>query len=241
MKDVPSQLVNCFSKKDYLSATKMLVSSINTGENALKDVVGLQELKSELQLKKQVNYIEIAWNCSLIKPSQIISLAGFSLINLFIKLWASDLLFRLQELYTKVVAEVKEQIYVRSPQEIVALTRQGSARDSTDQSSPSALGSDKKTPSKRSQFRLEVPGSAKYVNFWYLDLLSLLQKSIIFYLYNSLVLQIFTNFLFFSCLISNNFISLDFCAISWVPILCTSLRIEYILLEIWFLLNSNLF
>ena len=41
-------------KKDYLSATKMLVSSINNGENALKDVVGLQELKSELHVKKQV-------------------------------------------------------------------------------------------------------------------------------------------------------------------------------------------
>lgn len=77
--------------------------------------------------------------------------------------------FCLQELYTKLVAELKEQIYIRSTKEIVALTRQGSARDSADQSSPNASSSERKTPSKRSQFRLakslEVPGSAKYANY----------------------------------------------------------------------------
>lgn len=54
IKEVPSQLVNCFSQKDYLQATRLLTSALNTSENTLKEVVGLQELKSELAVKKQV-------------------------------------------------------------------------------------------------------------------------------------------------------------------------------------------
>lgn len=55
MKEVPSQLVNCFSQKDYLQATRLLISATNTSECTLKDVVGLQELRIEFQLKRQVS------------------------------------------------------------------------------------------------------------------------------------------------------------------------------------------
>lgn len=56
MKEVPSLLVNCFSKKDYLQATRSLMTNINSSETTFKDVVGLQELKLELQVKKEVRF-----------------------------------------------------------------------------------------------------------------------------------------------------------------------------------------
>ncbi len=56
MTEVPSRLLDCFQRKDYLRATRLLISSINTSENDLKNVVGLQELRVELQSKKQVYF-----------------------------------------------------------------------------------------------------------------------------------------------------------------------------------------
>lgn len=51
---MPSQLVNHLAQKDYLQATRLLMSAINTSDNTLKDVAGLQELRTELASKKQV-------------------------------------------------------------------------------------------------------------------------------------------------------------------------------------------
>lgn len=54
IQEVPSQLVNCLSQKDYVQATHLLTSAINTSDSTLKDVVGLSELRIELKSKKQV-------------------------------------------------------------------------------------------------------------------------------------------------------------------------------------------
>ncbi|XP_065206951.1 exocyst complex component 4 [Planococcus citri] len=117
--EVPSQLVNCLSQKDYVQATHLLTSAINTSDNKLKDVVGLQELRIELKSKKQ-------------------------------------------ELCTKLLEEMKEQIYVKSTQEVIILKRQGSTRDSVDQRTPLAINR-KITPSKtpvRPRKLLDVPSSS---------------------------------------------------------------------------------
>lgn len=61
---------------------------------------------------------------------------------------------------------MKEQIYLKSTQEVIILKRQGSTRDSVDQRTPLAINR-KITPNKmhaRPRKLLDVPGSAvKYV------------------------------------------------------------------------------
>lgn len=66
-------------------------------------------------------------------------------------------------MYGKLIDEMKEQIYVHSTQEIIALRRQGSARDSTEYRSPVIHRAEKKitTSNFRSRKMLDIPGNTK--------------------------------------------------------------------------------
>jgi len=64
LRDIPLQLMHCISRKEYLNATRLLTSGINASETKLKDIVGLQELKDDLNLKKQVG------ECSNVRLSE---------------------------------------------------------------------------------------------------------------------------------------------------------------------------
>lgn len=52
--EVPNQLVNFISKKQYLRATKLLVEAVNLGKGTLDGVESLKELSYELEQKKEV-------------------------------------------------------------------------------------------------------------------------------------------------------------------------------------------
>jgi exocyst complex component 4 len=42
------------SKKHYLHATRLLVTSLDTAEGTLKEVEALRDVRAELQIKKEV-------------------------------------------------------------------------------------------------------------------------------------------------------------------------------------------
>lgn len=59
LREVPSQLATYLAKKQYLHATKMLVSALSLGDGSLEKVEALRELRSELQVKKQQLHIKL--------------------------------------------------------------------------------------------------------------------------------------------------------------------------------------
>lgn len=59
LREVPSQLAIYMAKKQYLSATKLLVKALTLGDGSLEKVEALRELRGELQAKKQLLHIKL--------------------------------------------------------------------------------------------------------------------------------------------------------------------------------------
>lgn len=57
LKDVPSKLGTHLVNKEYLEATKLLMSALSVGDGALEGVEALRELKNELHHKKEVRML----------------------------------------------------------------------------------------------------------------------------------------------------------------------------------------
>ncbi|KAF6216684.1 hypothetical protein GE061_001030 [Apolygus lucorum] len=75
LKDVPSKLGSHLANKEYLDATKLLVSALNVGDGALEGVEALRELKNELHHKKERLFVLTLREISRIvflEPSKII-------------------------------------------------------------------------------------------------------------------------------------------------------------------------
>lgn len=54
IKEVPYQLNMLEAKNQFLQCTKLLMNTLQISNNDLKNIDGLNELRSELKLKKQV-------------------------------------------------------------------------------------------------------------------------------------------------------------------------------------------
>uniref|UniRef100_A0A0A9WJT2 Exocyst complex component Sec8 n=2 Tax=Lygus hesperus TaxID=30085 RepID=A0A0A9WJT2_LYGHE len=75
LKDVPSKLGSHLANKEYLDATKLLVSALCVGDGALEGVEALRELKNELNHKKERLFVLTLREISRIvflEPSKII-------------------------------------------------------------------------------------------------------------------------------------------------------------------------
>lgn len=56
--EVPNQLANFISKKQYLHATKLLVEAVSLGKGSLDGVESLKEISRELEQKKEVKHVK---------------------------------------------------------------------------------------------------------------------------------------------------------------------------------------
>ena len=86
MSEVPDQLSNYMSHKQYLHATELLVEAVTLGKNTLEGVESLKELSRELEQKKE-------------------------------------------QLHLQLYSELKEHLFMRPAQRVLALRRQESGRD----------------------------------------------------------------------------------------------------------------
>lgn len=59
LREVPSQLAIHLAKKQYLQATKLLVSALSLGDGSLEKVEALRDLRTELQAKKQQLHVKL--------------------------------------------------------------------------------------------------------------------------------------------------------------------------------------
>ncbi|CAH1408099.1 unnamed protein product [Nezara viridula] len=64
LKEVPSKLAHFLANKDYLNGTKILVLALNAGDGDLEGVEALNELKTELQVKKEKLHEMLLWEIS---------------------------------------------------------------------------------------------------------------------------------------------------------------------------------
>lgn len=56
---MPSQLGIYLSKKEYLQATRLLMSALSLGDGNLEGVEALREVRTELQAKKQILHTKL--------------------------------------------------------------------------------------------------------------------------------------------------------------------------------------
>lgn len=56
---MPSQLGIYLAKKEYLQATRLLMSALSLGDGNLEGVEALREVRTELQAKKQILHTKL--------------------------------------------------------------------------------------------------------------------------------------------------------------------------------------
>ncbi|KAJ3640807.1 hypothetical protein Zmor_027347 [Zophobas morio] len=122
MSEVPDQLSNYMSHKQYLHATELLVEAVTLGKNTLEGVESLKELSRELEQKKE-------------------------------------------QLHLQLYSELKEHLFMRPAQRVLALRRQESGRDNFLINSPLQRSTELRLSRNRMAVRRNLQTPQKLENF----------------------------------------------------------------------------
>ncbi|XP_026680608.1 exocyst complex component 4-like [Diaphorina citri] len=127
IKEIPSKVNTHMSKKQYLNATRLLITSIATCEGSLGQVDALKQLRSQLHSKKQQLYSTL-----LQELSKHIYIVPTRDIIPSLKRQGSGREFPgfTRQLYSTLLQELSKHIYIVPTRDIIpSLKRQGSGRE----------------------------------------------------------------------------------------------------------------